>query len=218
MVLVLGRDRFGSVNELFGHASGDELLRMFAERMGGFVRETDTVARLGRDQFVVPVAGLQDPVHLVNLAHKILRSLANTSDVAGQGIRVTASIGIALYHPDFLSPEHYLNLAFCAMDVAKEEGRNTNRLHTETLDELFRSEIAIGTDLHHAMEDEDLEVYFQPQVDLRTKQAVGLIVDAVRLSRPSLLEWRSARIRSFHLEFGCYGKLLCRRGCGSIKA
>ena len=59
------------------------------------------------------------------------------------------------------------------VDVAKEEGGNTYRLHTETLDD-FPEEVAIGTDLHHALEDEDLEVYFQPQVDLRTNQVVGL--------------------------------------------
>lgn len=173
-VLVLGLDRFGGVNEMFGHATGDELLRVFAERMRGFVRETDTVARLGSDQFVVLVTGLQDAAHSVILAQKILRSLANAFEVAGQEIRVTASIGIALYHPDLPSPEDYVDRACRAMDVAKEEGRNTYRLHTETLDELFRSEVAIGTDLHHALEDEDLEVYFQPQVDLRTNQVVGL--------------------------------------------
>ena len=87
--------------------------------------------------------------------------------------RVTASIGGALYHPDLPSLEDYVDRACRAMDVAKEEGRNTyssmRRPSTS-----FSGVVAIGTDLHHALEDEDLEVYFQPQVDLRTNQVVGL--------------------------------------------
>ena len=87
---------------------------------------------------------------------------------------MTTSVGVALYHPALSSPEDYLDRASGAMRLAKTEGRNTYSFHTETLDELFRSEIATGTDVHHALEDEDLKVYYQPQVELRTNEVVGL--------------------------------------------
>ena len=108
------------------------------------------------------------------LAHKILRSLANASDVAGRGIRVAASIGIALYHPDFLSPEHYLNLACCAMDVAKEERRNTDRLIRKRSTSFSKVKSRSEPICITRWKTKISTIYFQPQIDLRTNQAVGL--------------------------------------------
>ena len=78
---------------------------------------------------------------------------------------MTASIGISLYHAALTKPNDYLERSDGALSVAKREGRNTNRFHTETLDELFRTEVAIGTDLHHALDDEELTIQCQPQID-----------------------------------------------------
>jgi diguanylate cyclase (GGDEF)-like protein len=173
-VLFLDLDHFKDVNDTFGHLAGDELLRAFAERLRGFVRATDTVARFGGDEFVVLVTGLQDASHSAILAQKILRSLATPFQIDGHEVSVTTSIGISLYHADLDRADDYLERADRALYVAKEEGRNTYRFHTETLDELFRSEVAIGTDLHHALDDEELTIEYQPQIDLRTNRVVGL--------------------------------------------
>ena len=173
-VLFLDLDHFKDVNDTFGHLAGDELLKAFAERLRGFVRATDTVARFGGDEFVVLVTGLQDASHSAILAQKILRSLSTPFQLDGHKVSVTTSIGISLYHADLDRADDYLERADRALYVAKEEGRNTYRFHTETLDELFRSEVAIGTDLHHALDDEELTIEYQPQIDLRTNRVVGL--------------------------------------------
>ena len=109
------------------------------------MRETDTVARLGGDEFVVLVTALQDVAHSAILAQKILRSLADPFEILGVDIRITVSIGIALYHPELTAPGDYLERSDAALSVAKQEGRNTYRFHTETLDDLFQTEVAIGT-------------------------------------------------------------------------
>ena len=83
-------------------------------------------------------------------------------------------MGISLYHAALTKPDDYLERSDAALSVAKREGRNTYRFHTETLDELFRTEVAIGTDLHHALDDEELTIQYQPQMDLRTNRVVGL--------------------------------------------
>ena len=87
---------------------------------------------------------------------------------------MTASIGISLYHAALTMPDDYLERSDTALFVAKREGRNTYRFHTETLDDLFRAEVAIGTDLRHALDDEELTIQYQPQIDLRTNRVVGL--------------------------------------------
>ena len=121
-VLILGLDRFKQLNETNGHTTGDELLKLFAERLRGFVRETDTVARLGGDKFVVLVTALQDVAHSAILAQKILRSLADPLDILGVDIQITVSIGIALYHPELTAPGDYLDRSDAALSVAKQEG------------------------------------------------------------------------------------------------
>lgn len=173
-VLFLDLDRFKNVNDTYGHLVGDALLKAFADRLRDFVRATDTVARFGGDEFVVLVTGLQDAAHSAILAQKILRSLATPFDIEGHRVQISTSIGISLFHPDLKHPEDYLERADRALYTAKEEGRNTYRFHTETLDELFRSEVAIGTDLHHAIEAEELTLEYQPQIDLATNRVVGL--------------------------------------------
>ncbi|MED6311458.1 MAG: diguanylate cyclase, partial [Pseudomonadota bacterium] len=173
-VLSLGLDRFKQLNETHGHTTGDELLKLFAERLRGFVRETDTVARLGGDKFVVLVTALQDVAHSAILAQKTLRSLADPFEILGVDIRITVSIGIALYHPELTAPGDYLDRSDAALSVAKQEGRNTYWFHTKTLDDLFRIEVAIGTDLHHALDDEELTIQYQPQIVLRINRVVGL--------------------------------------------
>lgn len=173
-VLFVDLDNFKAINETHAHFVGDQLLKAFADRLRGFVRATDTVARFGDDKFVVLVTELQDVAHSAILAQKILRSLTTPFDIKGGELRVTASIGISLYHAALTKPDDYLERSDAALSVAKREGRNTYRFHTETLDDLFRTEVAIGTDLHHALDDEELTIQYQPQIDLRTNRVVGL--------------------------------------------
>ena len=173
-MLFLDLDHFKAIIETHAHFVGDQLLEAFADRPRGLVRATDTVARSGDDKFFVLVTELQDAAHATILAQKILRSLANPLKIRGLELRVTASMGISLYHAALTKPDDYLERSDAVLSVAKREGRNTYRFHTETLDELFRTEVAIGTDLHHALDDEELTIQYQPLMDLRTNRVVGL--------------------------------------------
>ncbi len=173
-VLYLDLDRFEDVDRSLGREVANALLCLFAERLRSFVRATDTVARFGGDEFGVLVTGLQDPAHSAILAQKVLRFLASPFSIGGEEVRVTASIGVSLFHGELNEADDYLDRAKRALRTAKQEGRNTYRFHTETLDELLRSEVAIGTDLHHALEEEELTVVYQPQIDIVTNQIVGL--------------------------------------------
>lgn len=166
-------DHFKAINETHAHFVGDQLLKAFADRLRGFVCATDTVARFGDDKFVVLVTKLRDAAHAAILAQKFLRSLATPLKIKGLELRVTASIGISLCHAALTKPDDYKERSDAALSVAKREGRNTYRFHTETLDELFRTKIVIGTDLHHALDDEELTIQYQPQIDLRTNRVVG---------------------------------------------
>lgn len=173
-VLFLDLDHFKDVNDTFGHLFGDELLKAFADRLRSFVRATDTVARFGGDEFVLLLTGLQDMTHSAILAQKILRSLATPFEIDGREIRISTSIGISLYHPELTRAEDYIDRADRALYLAKDEGRNTYRFHTETLDALFRVEVALGTDLHHAIERKELHLQYQPQIDLASNRIIGL--------------------------------------------
>jgi diguanylate cyclase (GGDEF)-like protein len=173
-VLFLDLDHFKDVDDMIGRLACDDLLKAFAERLRGFVRAMDTVARFGGDEFVVLVTGLQDASHSAILAQKILCSLATPFQINGNEVSLTRSTGIFLYHADLDRADDYLERADKVLYVAEEEVRNTYRFHQETLDELFHSEVAIGTDLHHALEDEELTIEYQPQIDLRTNSVVGL--------------------------------------------
>ena len=117
---------------------------------------------------------LEWPLYSAILAQKVQRSLASPFLIGGEEVRVTASIGVSLFHGELNEADDYLGRAERALRTAKQEGRNTYRFHTETLDELLRSEVAIGTDLHHALEEEELTVVYQPQIDIVTNQIVGL--------------------------------------------
>ena len=173
-VLFLDLDHFKTINEAHEHFAGDQLLKAFADRLRGFVRATDTVARFGDDKFVVLVTALQDAAHSAIPSQKILRFLATPFDIQGAEMRVTASIGISLYHSNLTTPDDYLERSDAALSVAKRKDRNTYRFDTETLDGLFRTEVAIGTDLHHALDDDKLTIEYQPQIDLWTNRVVGL--------------------------------------------
>ena len=131
-IVLLDLDCFKAVNDQRGHAAGDRLLKAVAERLGSLIRETDTLARLGGDEFVLVLTDLpaaQDPARL---AGKILDSFAQAFDACGETIRVTASLGVALYPDDAVTPDLLLHLADQAMYHAKRCGRNRYALYGQT--------------------------------------------------------------------------------------
>jgi diguanylate cyclase (GGDEF)-like protein/PAS domain S-box-containing protein len=130
-VLFIDLDRFKSVNDLLGHAVGDELIRSVALRLKASVRDSDTVSRYGGDEFVVLLSETEHAEHAALSADKIIAAVSAPHDVFGRKLRVTASIGVAVYPPDGASTEALLKSADAAMYKVKDTGGNGYRLATQ---------------------------------------------------------------------------------------
>jgi diguanylate cyclase (GGDEF)-like protein len=180
-VLCLDLDHFKEANDALGHAVGDALLREIAVRLRKCVLGSDTVARIGGDEFAivqVGIAGLDDPS---DLAQHILDVLTDPYEVEGHQINIGASIGIAMAPRDESAGALLLRLADIALYRAKSEGRRTYRFFEPAMDSELQSRRRLETDLRKALAKEELEVFFQPINDAKTK--------AIR-SFEALARWR----------------------------
>ena len=173
-VLYLDLDHFKDVNDTLGHPIGDALLKVVADRLKSCVRETDMVARFGGDEFAVLQEDVTSIVDTEALATKICRTIAAPLSIDGNQIYTSASIGIVPCQGDIADPEAMMTKADLALYRAKTEGRNRFRFHIRELDEKVRERVMIGEGLHSAIENEELELYYQPQVELKSGLLVGL--------------------------------------------
>ena len=173
-VLYLDIDDFKDVNDTLGHAMGDELLKAIVARLTSVVREEDLVARFGGDEFAILSPNVSEPTEAASLASRIAEALAETFIVDGHKISVTSSVGIALFSRDIASPEAMMVQADLALYGAKDEGRNCYRFHSQDLDRQVHERVRIADELKSALEDGELELYYQPQVELATGRLTGL--------------------------------------------
>lgn len=173
-VLYLDLDHFKDVNDTLGHPIGDALLKVIADRLKSCVRETDMVARFGGDEFAVLQEDVTSIVDTESLATKICRTIAAPLSIEGNQIHTGASIGIVPCQGDIADPEAMMTKADLALYRAKTEGRNRFRFHIRELDEKVRERVMIGEGLHSAIENQELELYYQPQVELKSGLLVGL--------------------------------------------
>ena len=170
----LDLDHFKPVNDTYGHPIGDLLLREVAQRLKNCTRETDVVTRLGGDEFAVLQSEMGEPAAAGALAAKILTELARPYMLDGNEVHVSASIGICPYIPGSASSDEMLSQADAALYRSKEEGRDQYRFHSVQLDQEVRARVALGEDLKKAIERKELELYYQPQVELSSGKIVGV--------------------------------------------
>ena len=173
-VLCFDLDQFKDINETLGHPAGDQLLQQVAERLRGAVRGKDLVARFGGDEFAVLQSDLADPATAGKLAVRVGELLGAPYTVGGHVVRVTASIGISCYAPDLDGPEAMLMQADVALYRAKEDGRNCYRFHSADFDRQVQERVTIADELRGAHERGELELHYQPQVELASGRIVGL--------------------------------------------
>lgn len=167
-LLFIDLDRFKEVNDTLGHQKGDSLLVEAASRIISCVRESDTVSRLGGDEFTVILSELADTDHVEKIAEHIITILAEPFTLESEMAYVSASIGITFYPSDARDVEQLVRNADQAMYVAKDTGRNRFSYFTRTLQEKAQSRVRLLNDLRGALGANQFELHFQPIVDLST--------------------------------------------------
>ncbi|HEX8957269.1 MAG TPA: diguanylate cyclase, partial [Burkholderiaceae bacterium] len=172
-VAFIDLDHFKYVNDALGHDVGDQLLQVVAQRLKACLREGDTVARLGGDEFVL-VIDHSDEFVISRIMPKILDSVSHPIQVAGREINITCSIGFSLYPQDGRDATALLRHADTAMYRAKDVGRNNFQFFTRALNERFNRRMTLDSLLRHALDRRELFLEYQPQVDVATRQIVGV--------------------------------------------
>ncbi len=168
-LIFLDLDRFKEVNDTLGHAKGDLLLKQAALRLSECVRETDTVARLGGDEFTLILPEFGERLHLERIAQNIINVLAQPFDLSdGDNVYISGSLGITLYPEDALDREGLLKHADQAMYSSKAQGRNRFSYFTESMQQEAIEKRVLTNELRSALSNRELEVYFQPIVDMKT--------------------------------------------------
>ena len=185
----LDLDRFKNVNDTLGHAVGDVLLKQVGERLVSIMREEDTISRLGGDEFALLLPRVESTDVANVVADKLYASLQEPFLVGGQQLFITSSIGIAIAPADGDGYETLLKHADIAMYRAKQQGRNRYATYSPALHENLSHRLRLEGDLHGALANEELQVLFQPQVELATGRTVGV---------EALVRWQ-------HPEFGLLG-------------
>ena len=179
-VLMLDLDRFKPVNDMYGHAAGDVVLAMVAERLQSVLREEDVVARLGGDEFAVLVLTGSEPNAAEALALRIVQAISNRPFLLdGHTAHLGVSIGIAEAPTDGDDPAELMSHADLALYAAKAAGKNTYCRYDVSLDEKMRARQALEAGLRAALQEDRLELHYQPLVDART----GRITSAEALVR-----------------------------------
>ena len=180
-VMYLDLDHFKLVNDGLGHSVGDRLLAAVARRLQTALRASDTISRIGGDEFSILLPEVISTDAVAGVARKILDSLANPFDVNGHDLFVTGSLGIGCFPGDGEDAETLLKCADAAMYRAKELGRNQAQLFTASMNERYVRRLALEQHLHHAIEREELELHYQPVYDRARRRYVSV---------EALLRWR----------------------------
>jgi diguanylate cyclase (GGDEF)-like protein/PAS domain S-box-containing protein len=172
-VMFLDLDRFKSINDTLGHFVGDKLLQEVSGNVGRVSRASDTVCRIGGDEFVIMSPNLESAEDVTVIANKLLESIAAITVISGHEIDITASIGISIFPDDGNDGEELLRHADAAMYHAKQLGSNNYQFFTAEMNRRARQRLAIENKLRHALEREELLLYYQPQVERLSGRIIG---------------------------------------------
>lgn len=178
-LLFIDLDRFKEINDLYGHETGDLVLREVARRIVACVRDTDTAARIGGDEFAVILTDFSAVLQIDAIIGKLLLSLAQPIAGISTVCSLSASIGIAVCPDDASSPEQLLKYADQAMYLAKTSGRDRSSYFTPLMQERSERRLRIGQDLRLALQKNQFDLHFQPIIDLTS----GRVVKAEALLR-----------------------------------
>ncbi|MGA7614753.1 MAG: EAL domain-containing protein [Thermoanaerobaculia bacterium] len=172
-VMFLDLDKFKDINDTFGHSVGDHFLQEVATCLKGALREQDTVARMGGDEFTVLLSDLRDDHHAAAIAQKLLETISRPIFVDNHELHATTSIGVALFPADGEDAETLLKNADNAMYRAKELGRNNFQLCTPSLNVRTLERLSIERSLRRGIERNEFAVFYQPRFDVESGEILG---------------------------------------------
>jgi diguanylate cyclase (GGDEF)-like protein/PAS domain S-box-containing protein len=172
-IMFVDLDRFKNINDTLGHNAGDQLLEQVAERLKLCLREDDSVARTGGDEFVILLAQITHPDDAVVIAQRILDEIAKPYSIASHELVTTCSIGIAYYPEDGEDRNTLVKNADTAMYRAKERGRDTFRLFKQTMHESSIKRLKLESTLRQAVENKQISVVYQPIVCAKTGKTIA---------------------------------------------
>lgn len=184
-VMFLDLDRFKTINDTLGHAIGDLLLQQVAQRISRCLRPNDILSRWGGDEFTLLLPQIHTPENAVHVAQRIIAALKPVFHLNGHSLHITTSIGIAVYPQNGQDMETLLGNADVALYQAKEQ-RSTYRLYSAAMNSQASELLTLQNSLHAALERGEIQVYYQPQVNVKTRRIVGM---------EALVRWQ-------HPEFG----------------
>lgn len=184
-VMYLDLDHFKIVNDTLGHAVGDQLLQQVAHRLQEAVRLDDTIARLGGDEFALLLPDLTHTEDAGVVAQKLLSTFTEAFRVEGHELYTTASIGVSFFPDDADDVTALLRNADSALYRAKDLGRNTVQLFAASMNDRYRQRLDLEVSLHHALEREEFQLYYQPVYDCKTA-SVRSFEALIRWKHPEL--------------------------------
>lgn len=182
-VLMLDIDNFKKVNDTLGHNAGDELLQIQAARIREAVRDEDTVARMGGDEFTIVLHAANSMTEVTAATNRLLQAISEPVILQNRSVIVNGSIGVALFPDDGTDVQNLARHADMALYEAKKAGRNRVHFYSESLDSIMLKNALLETKLRHALENDLLELYLQPQMDSKTELIVW---------SEALLRWNDA--------------------------
>lgn len=172
-VMLLDLDRFKEVNDTLGHHIGDQLLTQASERLVKCVRESDTIARMGGDEFLAILPDVKSANNVANVAHKFNNTLAKSFDLEGHEVFVSCSIGVTVYPYDGEDMHVLVKNADTAMYHAKAQGKNNFKFFTEDINKSTIERFRLESNFRRALEKLEFHLNYQPKVDISTGKIVG---------------------------------------------
>ena len=192
-VMFIDLDRFKLVNDTLGHVKGDELLQQVAARLKECLRRGDTLARQGGDEFTIVLPELRDRDDARAVADHFLECLHLPFDLDGHEVHISASIGIAIYPSHGESIDELLRHADIAMYQVKGQGKNGHAFYDPSMQDVSHQKIALEQSLRRALENNELEMYYQPQIDAVSGRIVGAEA-LMRWNHPDPRPGRAGRV------------------------
>ena len=172
-VMFLDLDRFKNINDTLGHAVGDEVLREMARRLTSTLRDSDTVSRVGGDEFVIVLPHAQVETDIAPIAAKLMAQLSEPCNVGDRELRVTPSIGVSVFPDDGDDPAKLLSFADAAMYHAKASGRHNVQFYAANMSAALQARLKLENDLHLAIPRNELELYYQPRIAFASGSVVA---------------------------------------------